>query len=570
MKKIKFYNKDTLRWENIDSKIISSSDKYQIYQKLDNYLPKSFAIKRIDLKKFSDNCGYKLSLYSNYNNKSLLTYDVLLPRYIENNDLKNSLAFIDFSKSSSDLSHSTYYENRTLQISNINFDGKEYESLSKNQSSSGNILDYTREKIENNKHITYYYICLVRQSADGSGIIIDKLARIEIQQYLIENVDETYTLRVELIPKVFIYNGTNTTINSLDVDFDKMNDDDFYEYKGNSTITINYYGTGYDTTNLTILTDNIDEIANKKNNNDYNYIKVSYNRDTPIVLNFDNENTIDLSNEKGLIDNKEINLETFLLKNFAANTIYKISNANFATNHHSIPKAKRYKMTTPETINKVSDKCGKIFNNFIERQFLPVSCIAPRITNKAKLKKAKQSTKLKEAVVCGTGLMEEIKVAAAIMDSHFLMGSMGTVVGDKITRLIEFATERRLPLLIATTSGGARMQEGILSLMQMAKTSAAIKRHSDLGLLYITLLTNPTTGGVSASFAMLGDIIIAEPDAIVGFAGKRVIERTINETLPPEFQKSEFVQEKGFIDIILQRSELKENIVKLLKMHGYK
>lgn len=314
MKRIKYYNKDTLRWENIDSKIISSSDKYQIYQKLDNYLPKSFAIKRIDLKKFSDNCGYKLSLYSNYNNQSLLTYDVLLPRYIENNDLKNSLAFIDFSKSSSDLTHSSHYENRTLQISNINFDGKEYESLSRNQSSSGNILDYTREKTENNKHITYYYICLARQN-DGSDIIIDKFARIEIQQYLIENVDKTYTLRVELIPKVFIYNGTNVTINSLDVDFDKINDDDFYEYKGNSTITINYCGTGYDTTNLTILTDNIDEIANKKNNNDYNYIKMSYNRDTPIVLNFDNENTIDLSNEKGLIDNKEINLETFLENN---------------------------------------------------------------------------------------------------------------------------------------------------------------------------------------------------------------------------------------------------------------
>lgn len=315
MKRIKYYNKDTLRWENIDSKIISSSDKYQIYQKLDNYLPKSFAIKRIDLKKFSNNCGYKLNLYSNYNNKSLLAYDVLLPRYIENNDLKNSLAFIDFSKASSDLTHSSYYENRTLQIYNINFDGKEYESLSKNQSSSGNILDYTREKIENNKHITYYYICLVRQSADGSDIIIDKFARIEIQQYLIENVDETYTLRVELIPKVFIYNGTNVTINSLDVDFDKINDDDFYEYKGNSTITINYYGTDYDTTKLTILTDNIDEIANKKNNNDYNYIKVSYNRDTPIVLNFDNENIIDLSNEKGVIDDKEINLETFLENN---------------------------------------------------------------------------------------------------------------------------------------------------------------------------------------------------------------------------------------------------------------
>lgn len=315
MKRIKYYNKDTLRWENIDSKIISSSDKYQIYQKLDNYLPKSFAIKRIDLKKFSDNCGYKLSLYSNYNNKSLLTYDVLLPRYIENNDLKNSLAFIDYSKSSSDLSHSSYYENRTLQISNINFDGKEYESLSKNQTSSGNILEYTREKIENNKHITYYYICLVRQSADDSGIIIDKFARIEYQQYLIENFDETYTLRVELIPKVFIYNGTNTTINSLNVDFDKINDDDFYEYKGNSTIKVEYYGTNYDTSTLTILTDNIDEIANKKNNNDYNYINVFYNRDTPILLNFDNENTIDLSNEKGLIDNKEINLETFLENN---------------------------------------------------------------------------------------------------------------------------------------------------------------------------------------------------------------------------------------------------------------
>ena len=278
MKRIKYYNKDTLRWENIDSKIISSSDKYQIYQKLDNYLPKSFAIKRIDLKKFSDNCGYKLSLYSNYNNKSLLTYDVLLPRYIENNDLKNSLAFIDFSKSSSDLSHSSYYENRTLQISNINFDGKEYESLSKNQTSSGNILEYTREKIENNKHITYYYICLARQSADGSDIIIDKFARVELQQYLIENVDETYTLRVELIPKVFIYNGTNVIINSLDVDLNKINDDEFYEYKGRPIIMLNYYGTSYDTTTLALLTDNIDEIANKKNNNDYNYINVFYNR----------------------------------------------------------------------------------------------------------------------------------------------------------------------------------------------------------------------------------------------------------------------------------------------------
>lgn len=322
MKRIKYYNKDTLRWENIDSKIISSSDKYQIYQKLDNYLPKSFAIKRIDLndlsfENYTNSNGYQLEFYENYNNEnqSLLTYDVLLPRYIENNDLKNSLAFIDYSKKSSDVTHTGYYENRTQMIGNINFDGKDYEAVSKDASSAGNIVEYTREKIENNKHITYYYTCLGYLDDGGENIIIDKFARVELQQYLIENVDETYTLRVELIPKVFIYNGTNVIINSLDVDFDKINDDDFYEYKGTSTIVLNYYGTNYDTSTLTILTDNIDEIANKKNNNDYNYINVFYNRDTPILLNFDNENTIDLSNEKGLIDNKEINLETFLENN---------------------------------------------------------------------------------------------------------------------------------------------------------------------------------------------------------------------------------------------------------------
>ena len=249
---------------------------------------------------------------------------------------------------------------------------------------------------------------------------------------------------------------------------------------------------------------------------------------------------------------------------------YKASISEFSNNYYVCPKCNYHiRLNTENRIKQLFDE--NTFEELFENMETPMPVpMFDKLEYGTKLKNAKQSTKLKEAVVCGTGLMDEIKIAAAIMDSHFLMGSMGTVVGDKITRLVEFATERRLPLLIATTSGGARMQEGILSLMQMAKTSAAIKRHSDLGLLYITLLTNPTTGGVSASFAMLGDIIIAEPDAIVGFAGKRVIERTINETLPPEFQKSEFVQEKGFIDIILQRSELKENIVKLLKMHGYK
>ena len=282
MKKIKFYNKDTLRWENIDSKIISSSDKYQIYQKLDNYLPKSFAIKRIDLndlsfENYTNSNGYQLEFYENYNNEnqSLLTYDVLLPRYIENNDLKNSLAFIDYSKKSSDITHTGYYENRTQMIGNINFDGKDYEAVSKDVSSAGNIVEYTREKIENNKHITYYYTCLRHLDDGGENIIIDKFARVELQQYLIENVDETYTLRVELIPKVFIYNGTNVIINSLDVDLNKINDDEFYEYKGRPIIMLNYYGTSYDTTPLALLTYNIEIIENKKEKK--NYIKLTYN-----------------------------------------------------------------------------------------------------------------------------------------------------------------------------------------------------------------------------------------------------------------------------------------------------
>lgn len=185
-----------------------------------------------------------------------------------------------------------------------------------------------------------------------------------------------------------------------------------------------------------------------------------------------------------------------------------------------------------------------------------------------KLDKYKRATGLHEAVVCGVGKMHGYKVAIAIMDSHFMMGSMGKVVGEKITRTIELAHKKGLPLVISCTSGGARMQEGIISLMQMAKTSAALKRFSDDGGLYITLLTNPTTGGVSASFAMLGDIILSEPNALIGFAGKRVIEKTINEVLPKEFQHAKFVQEKGFIDMIVERPMLKKTIADLLMLHG--
>ena len=185
-----------------------------------------------------------------------------------------------------------------------------------------------------------------------------------------------------------------------------------------------------------------------------------------------------------------------------------------------------------------------------------------------KLEKAEKNAN--ESVTCGECTIDGIKTVLCIMNADFMMGSMGTVTGEKITRAFEYATEKRLPVIICTVSGGARMQEGILSLMQMAKTSGAVKKHSDAGLLYITVLTDPTTGGVTASFAMEGDIILAEPDALVAFAGPRVIEQTIRQKLPKDFQTSEFVMQKGFIDAVVDRGALKETLSKLLKMHGYK
>lgn len=186
---------------------------------------------------------------------------------------------------------------------------------------------------------------------------------------------------------------------------------------------------------------------------------------------------------------------------------------------------------------------------------------------KEKINKSRKMTNSSEAVVTGVGKINGINIAIAVMDSYFMMGSMGIVVGERITSLIEYATEKRLPLIIFTTSGGARMQEGIFSLMQMAKISAAIGKHDDAGLLYITVLTNPTTGGVTASFAMEGDIILSEPGALVGFAGRRVIENTINETLPDDFQKAEFLLEKGFVDSIVDRRNLRKILYKFLLMH---
>ena len=174
----------------------------------------------------------------------------------------------------------------------------------------------------------------------------------------------------------------------------------------------------------------------------------------------------------------------------------------------------------------------------------------------------------KEAVLCGTAEIGGQSCCVFVMESYFMMGSMGSAVGEKITSLFEYATEHRLPVIGFTVSGGARMQEGLLSLMQMAKTSAAVKRHSDACLLYIAVLTDPTTGGVTASFAMEADIILAEPGATVGFAGKRVIEQTTRKLLPKGFQTAEFVLEHGFVDNIVPRSNQKKMLTELLKLHN--
>ena len=187
---------------------------------------------------------------------------------------------------------------------------------------------------------------------------------------------------------------------------------------------------------------------------------------------------------------------------------------------------------------------------------------------KKKLETTRIASGENEAVICGKAEINGNSCCLFVMEPNFMMGSMGTVVGEKITRLFEYATTHRLPVVGFTVSGGARMQEGILSLMQMAKTSGAVKRHSDQGLFYLTVLTDPTTGGVTASFAMEGDIILAEPGATVGFAGARVIEQTTRKKLPQGFQKSEFLLEHGFVDAIVSRQAQKQTVSDLLKLHS--
>ncbi len=186
---------------------------------------------------------------------------------------------------------------------------------------------------------------------------------------------------------------------------------------------------------------------------------------------------------------------------------------------------------------------------------------------RAKLTAAQRKTGLTEAAVTATGTIGGHKCVVGVLDSRFFMGSMSAAVGEKITLAIEYAAKNKLPLILFSASGGARMQEGILSLMQMAKTSAALTRFSDKGLLYISVLTDPTTGGVTASFASLGDIILAEPGALIGFAGPRVIQQTIGETLPEGFQRAEYQEEHGFVDAVVPRSQMRETLSQLLLLH---
>lgn len=227
------------------------------------------------------------------------------------------------------------------------------------------------------------------------------------------------------------------------------------------------------------------------------------------------------------------------------------------SNYYICPSCNNYFRIMPRTrLSMVLDK-----GSFTEWDIdLPVSDPLEFPGYLTKVEHMKAATNLDEAVITGVGKIAGLETAIAVMASNFLMGSMGAVVGEKLTRLIEGATKRKLPLIIFCCSGGARMQEGIVSLMQMAKTSAALKRHSEEGLLYISILTDPTMGGVMASFAMLGDVILAEPGALIGFAGPRVIEQTIGQKLPEGFQSAEFLLEHGFVDKIVTRSRLRQTL----------
>ena len=241
-----------------------------------------------------------------------------------------------------------------------------------------------------------------------------------------------------------------------------------------------------------------------------------------------------------------------------------ISNFNVCSNcrHHNM-------INSDERINIIADKNS--FEEF-DSSLSPTDPLGfkDRRAYADRIKESQAGTGLRDGVVTGICSVNSMPLALAVMDFRFMGGSMGSVVGEKITRIIEKATLENFPILIVCASGGARMQEGMLSLMQMAKISGALKKHKEKNLLYMPLLTHPTTGGVTASFAMLGDLILAEPKALIGFAGRRVIEQTLREKLPDNFQTAEYLLEHGFVDVIVKRKDLKDTLAKILKIHGVK
>lgn len=244
-----------------------------------------------------------------------------------------------------------------------------------------------------------------------------------------------------------------------------------------------------------------------------------------------------------------------ILKKEIRNSLYVCNVCNY---YYKISARKRIMLLTDENSFEEFDA------HFVSRNILDFP------EYEVKLKKAYEKTKENEGVITGKALIDNMECCIFAMDTNFIMASMGSVVGDKITRLFEYATIHDLPVIGIIASGGARMQEGIVSLMQMAKVSGAVKKHSDAGNFYLSLLTHPTTGGVEASFAMLGDVIIAEPGALVGFAGPRVIEQTLRKKLPENFQRAEEVLKCGFIDDIVDRADQREYIIKMLKYNRNK
>ena len=239
-----------------------------------------------------------------------------------------------------------------------------------------------------------------------------------------------------------------------------------------------------------------------------------------------------------------------------------IYNEDLKNNLNICPKCGNYfRLTAFERIELLIDE-----GTFIEEDMTLNSKDFLNFPNyKEKLEEAREKSRMIDAVISGTGKIYEIEVSIAAMEFGFMGGSMGSVVGEKITRTLERALEKKIPAILVASSGGARMQEGIVSLMQMAKTSGAVKRLNEAGIPFISVPVDPTTGGVSASFALLGDVIVTEPGALIGFAGPRVIEQTINQKLPKGFQKAEFLLEHGMVDVIAERKDLKETIYRILE-----